>query len=158
MAWDAVGYPGRGEESPSSPESPSSRVIGKPKACDHGLTWMAGIGISGDRKTQTVSPGAECQGSRDIAEIGRITPRLDRDTGSAAETHVKLGCLGTLRSHLLDRLDQVCQAAFGVAIEHAGDGFEEERIFQTGKALAFAALEHHHGLCLIDFYDGHTGD
>jgi hypothetical protein len=60
--------------------------------------------------------------------------------------------------YLLYRLDKVCQRGFGVTIEHACDRFEKEWIFQTGKAFAFAALQDHDGLCLIDFYDGHPSD
>src|SRR5438552_456403 len=45
---------------------------------------------------------------------------------------------------LLHRLGQCRERIFGVAIEHSGYRFEEQRILQPGKALAFATLQHHH--------------
>src|SRR5258707_743976 len=46
--------------------------------------------------------------------------------------------------HLLHGLGQIGEAGLGVAIEHAGNGLKEERVLQSGKAFAFAALEYNH--------------
>src|SRR5258708_13875270 len=46
----------------------------------------------------------------------------------------------------------------GIDIEHPGQGFEEEWVFQTGKAFTRTALENDHGLCAVHFDYRHAGN
>src|SRR5260370_28667798 len=58
----------------------------------------------------------------------------------------------------LHRLRQVGKTAFGVAVKHAGDRFEEQRVFQPGEPFALTAFEHHYGLGPVHPDDGHAGN
>ena len=62
-------------------------------------------------------------------------------------------------SGVLDGLDEFGQGVFRVAVEHAGDGFEEERVLQAAEAAAGAALEDDDELgAEVHFEDRHAGN
>src|SRR5690242_21728766 len=62
------------------------------------------------------------------------------------------------RLRLLYRLHEPRQRVFRIAVKHACDRLEKQRVLETGKAFALTTLQHHHRLRAIDFEDRHAGD
>src|ERR1043165_2939271 len=62
------------------------------------------------------------------------------------------------RLRLLYRLHEPRQRVFRIAVKHACDRLEKQRVLEPGKAFALAALQHHHRLRSIDFENRHARD
>src|SRR5438309_6218303 len=63
-----------------------------------------------------------------------------------------------LKLRVLHRAYEFRQRILRVAIEHAGDWFEEKWILESGKTFALAAFQNHYRLRMIDFQNWHAGN